>query len=182
MTSSQERISPATHPTDFSSPEPFTQKHRGGSTSKTWTNISYFWSTWATNCKAGECSWRTFWSPPQKSFGFGIFTALWEGRHGPLRDPCSHHAARASGTGCGTAAAPEIPRNSSSAGDTGWEKQRERQQVLLLFPWDPRHFSLGHACRIWEMLIFNPRQNILFGLSYVILLCGPRGRNLKCAK
>lgn len=74
------------------------------------------------------------------------------------------------------------PQNSSSAGDTGWEKHRERQQVLLLFPWEPRHFSLGHACRIWEMLIFNPRQNILFGLSYVILLCGPCGRNLECAK
>lgn len=41
--------------------------------------MSYFRSKWAGDCKDGEFSWRTHWSPPKKSFGFGISAALKKG-------------------------------------------------------------------------------------------------------
>lgn len=123
MTSSQEHISPGTHPTDFCSSEPFTQKHRLGSTSKTWTNISYFWSTWATNCKAGERSWRTCWSRLlEKASGLGSLQRYRKGAALPSEIPAATTLPGREEQAVEQQQPLRSPRNSSSAGDAGWEK------------------------------------------------------------
>lgn len=139
--------------------------------------MSYFRSKWAGDCKDGEFSWRTHWSPPQKTFGFGISTALQEGtwfsqrssgqslcNHSPDTVPCS-------GTGCESSSPWDTPEIAAAAlvGDQQWERQGQssRGTGLLLFP--------GEVISYWvtpakpEKSYSSSRKMYYFGL--VIWLC-----------